>query len=429
MTSHTNSKPLKLDQDGRNKNISEQGPEVQSKRLTEPQDGANSTPNETQDGLQIDASAQKQRKMPVEMSYFIDHCLNLLQVIPTLLEFTQYTTQIVSIINQFAKYQSTETVHQLTTQIFEKAMEDSDWLELYTKLNWEMIEGISSLIKQQDEPWVVGDALFHRLVEHEFHEALENYCKQSEDLDVESQLPLVRGPRFSDLRRGMMLTEMLMRQCTTAVVSKALATEHLDPRKLESAWTLFLIARSQFDIPKAQRHLETYFLIMKSLTKNLAWRCSGESIQIQPQASSLNSIGKMSASTKVQSTQKNRVDFRSHHTDARAWKDSTQAFFETKYINDNCFAKVPQEKRGSVVQYLTLHALLREEDADTWLLAALFAYAKLNGSCTPENFEIGFSEVARWVFGEKYIARFELAVHGAGLGENERERIFKLVRR
>ncbi|KAE9387525.1 ARM repeat-containing protein [Gymnopus androsaceus JB14] len=217
----------------------------------------------------------------------------------TLETFDSISDQIIEWANESEKEKDGRTLIQVLRLVFEKAIDDATWSEMYARLCRKMLEQISPKvqddgIKNADGKPIAGGHLFRKYLLNRCQEDFERdwvnkettaaaaATKASED-QAAKEIDLYydeyyAAQKATNKRRGLglikfigelfklqMLTERLMHEC----VKKLLGNVE-DPEEEDIEWLCELLTTvgQMLDTTKARAHMDVYFGRMKELTKS-----------------------------------------------------------------------------------------------------------------------------------------------------------------
>ncbi|EDQ99892.1 uncharacterized protein LACBIDRAFT_147303, partial [Laccaria bicolor S238N-H82] len=200
----------------------------------------------------------------------------------TMQKFDSISDQVIAWANKSEKEKDGRTLVQVIRLVFEKAIDEAIWSEMYARLWRKMMEQISS------KP-IAGGQLFRKYMlnrcQKDFErasrdEAAKAVIRQSKEGGTE-KVALYSDEYYAAQkakRQGLglikfigeffklqMLTERIMHECVKKLLGNV---ENPEEEEIESLCTLLTTVGASFDTPRARAHMEVYFSRMKELSKN-----------------------------------------------------------------------------------------------------------------------------------------------------------------
>jgi translation initiation factor 4G len=225
----------------------------------------------------------------------------------TMERFDSISDQIIAWANKSEKERDGRTLIQVIKLVFERAIDETTYSEMYARLCRKMMEQISpkvqddSIKNSKGNPFAGGN-LFRKYLLNRCQEDFERgwvaqeataaaaASKATADQTVEKTKEKTKSgeesERYSDeyyaaamaRRRGLglirfigelfklqMLTERIMHECIKKLLGNV---ENPEEEEIESLCMLLTTVGSLLDTPKARAHLDVYFSRMRELTKN-----------------------------------------------------------------------------------------------------------------------------------------------------------------
>ena len=240
------------------------------------------------------------RESPVVVDREVKALLNQL----TMERFDSISDQIIAWANKSEKEKDGQTLVLVIKLVFERAMDEEPFSEMYARLSRKMMEQISPKvqddgIKNSEGKPFAGGNLFRKHLLNRCQEDFERgwsakeaaaATKATADKAVEEANEKTKAGEESGLhsdeyyaaaqakRRGLglirfigelfkmqMLTERIMHDCVKKFLGNA---ENPKEEEIESLCKLLVTVGSLLDTPKARAHLDVYFSRMRELTKN-----------------------------------------------------------------------------------------------------------------------------------------------------------------
>ncbi|KIO20813.1 hypothetical protein M407DRAFT_81155 [Tulasnella calospora MUT 4182] len=225
----------------------------------------------------------------------------------TLENFDSVSNQIISWANKSENEKNGATMILVIKLVFEKAIDDEHWSEMYARLCRKMMEQISQNVQDDNsrnnlgEP-IVGGHLFRRYLLNMCQEHFERGWSQKESAQAAAALKaaddktaedafkangenggpvlysdeyyaLLRAKRqglglvrfIGELFKLQMLTERIMHECIKKLLSKI---DNPEEEEIESLCRLLTTVGQALDTPKAKGHMDIYFGRMQMLADN-----------------------------------------------------------------------------------------------------------------------------------------------------------------
>ena len=224
----------------------------------------------------------------------------------TMERFDSISDQIIAWENKSEKEKDGRTVIQVIKLVFEKAVVEARYSEMYARLCRKMIEQISPKvqndeIKNSEGKPLAGGELFSRYFLGRCQEDFEcvwvakdatttTATKETAEKAVKEANEKTKGGEKSELysdeyhaaakakhrRLGLirfigelfklqMLTERIVHKCIKKLLGNV---EHPEEEKIESLCKLLITVGGLLDTPKARVHLDVYFACLRELAKN-----------------------------------------------------------------------------------------------------------------------------------------------------------------
>ncbi|KAK0195866.1 hypothetical protein F5146DRAFT_308587 [Armillaria mellea] len=222
--------------------------------------------------------------------------------------FDSISDQIIAWANKSEKEKDGRTLIQVIRLVFEKAIDEAMWSEMYARLCRKMMEQISPKVQDDDikdaegTP-IAGGQLFRKYLLNRCQEDFERgwmakeataAAADSKDIedqaskaaehkgDAEREMTLYSEEYYAaqkarsqglglikfigELFKLQMLTERTMHECVKKLLGNI---ENPEEEEIESLCVLLTAVGKLLDTPKAQAHMDVYFSRMKELTKSL----------------------------------------------------------------------------------------------------------------------------------------------------------------
>ncbi|KIO20808.1 hypothetical protein M407DRAFT_29563 [Tulasnella calospora MUT 4182] len=227
--------------------------------------------------------------------------------------FDSVSNQIINWANKSENENNGATLILVIKLVFEKAIDEAPWSEMYARLCRKMMEQISQNVQDDNirnnsgEP-IVGGHLFRKYLLNRCQEDFERGWSQKESAQAAAALkaaddkaaedaskangedggPVLYSEEYYALlkakRQGLglvrfigelfklqMLTERIMHECIKTLLSKI---DNPEEEEIESLCTLLMTVGQALDTPKAKGHMDIYFGRIRMLAEdsNLGWR-------------------------------------------------------------------------------------------------------------------------------------------------------------
>lgn len=208
----------------------------------------------------------------------------------TVENFDSISDQIIAWANESKNESDGRTLLQVARMVFEKAIDEDMWSEMYARLCGKMMDQINSKVQEDGIP---GARLFRRYLLNKCQDDFESGWKTKEAIakvssskaePEDNQSDKEKSTFFSDeyyaarkaKRQGLglikfigelfklqLLTERAMHEC----IKKFLANfDNLED--IETLCKLLLTVGAILDLLRAKTHMDVYFSRMKELTKS-----------------------------------------------------------------------------------------------------------------------------------------------------------------
>ncbi|PBK74052.1 ARM repeat-containing protein [Armillaria solidipes] len=227
----------------------------------------------------------------------------------TMKRFDSISDKIIAWANKSEKEKDSRTLIQVIRLVFENAIDQAMWSEMYARLCRKMMEQISPKvqgdgIKNNEGKPIAGGQLFRKYLLNRCHEDFERgwmakeatvaaaASKAIEDQaakaaaekkgDGEEEITLYSEEYYAaqkarrqslglikfigELFKVQMLTERIIHECVKKLLGNV---ENPEEEEIESLCTLLTTVGKLLDTTKARAHMDVYFSRMKELTKSL----------------------------------------------------------------------------------------------------------------------------------------------------------------
>lgn len=297
-----------------NEKPSQLGPDVFNTGSFSPLSSARAAPQQTQSlepisPLEMSANRwipmsirKKGRAVPKDSPVMVDRMVNALLNKLTMKHFDSISDQIIAWANKSEKETNGRTLIQVIRLVFERAMDEAAWSEMYARLCQKMMEQISPNVhddgvKSADGNPIVGGQLFRKYLLNRCQEDFERGWATNEAIAAaaaskvgedqaaktaaETEVTLYSDEYYaaqkakrqslglvkfiSELFKLSMITERIMHECVKKLLVNV---DNPIEEIIESLCQLLTTAGALLDTPKARRHMDAYFSRMKELTKH-----------------------------------------------------------------------------------------------------------------------------------------------------------------
>ncbi|KAG1903395.1 armadillo-type protein [Suillus fuscotomentosus] len=210
----------------------------------------------------------------VDSSELVDRKVKALLNKLTMEKFEMISDQIIHWANKSVNEKDGRTLIQVIRLVFEKAIDEAAWSEMYARLCRKMMEEISPEVqddgvKNTEGKPIRGGHLFRKYLLNRCQEDFEHgwFAKDATTADFERAkrqgLNLITF--IGELFKVRMLTERIMHNCVMKLLGNI---ENPEEEKIESLCQLLKTVGQLLDTPKARAHMDIYFMRMKELWKN-----------------------------------------------------------------------------------------------------------------------------------------------------------------
>ncbi|EDQ98129.1 uncharacterized protein LACBIDRAFT_242355 [Laccaria bicolor S238N-H82] len=240
---------------------------------------------------------------------FVDRKVKALLNKLTMQKFDSISDQVIAWANKSEKEKDGRTLIQVIRLVFEKAIDEAIWSEMYARLCRKMMEQISFKvqddgIKATDGKPITGGQLFRKYmlnrcqenfergwvakeataaaaaVKASRDEAAKAVSRQSKEGGTEKVAPYSdeyyaaqKAKRqglglikfIGELFKLQMLTERIMHECIKKLLGNV---ENPEEEEIESLRTLLTTVGASLDTPRARAYMDVYFSRMKELSKS-----------------------------------------------------------------------------------------------------------------------------------------------------------------
>ena len=179
--------------------------------------------------------------------------------------------------NESEKEKDGKTLFQVVHLVFEKAIDDPTWSEMYARLCRKMMEQISPKVQDDGIKNLEGNSIAGG---HLCRKYLLNMCQEEFErgwVNIEATAGAA-DECYATKRRGLgvikfmgelfklqMLTERIMHECVKRLFGNVKNSEKED---MEAICTLLTTVGQMLDTNKARAHMDVYFSRMKELMKS-----------------------------------------------------------------------------------------------------------------------------------------------------------------
>ncbi|KAG2104022.1 armadillo-type protein [Suillus discolor] len=222
----------------------------------------------------VPASTARKGQSDVDSPELVDRKVKALLNKLTMEKFEMISDQIIHWANKSVNEKDGRTLIQVIRLIFEKAIDEAAWSEMYARLCRKMMEEISPEVqddgvKNMEGKPIRGGHLFRKYLLNRCQEDFEHgwFAKDATTADFERAkrqgLNLITF--IGELFKVRMLTERIMHNCVMKLLGNI---ENPEEEKIESLCQLLKTVGQLLDTPKARAHMDIYFMRMKELWKN-----------------------------------------------------------------------------------------------------------------------------------------------------------------
>ncbi|PBK86891.1 ARM repeat-containing protein [Armillaria gallica] len=226
----------------------------------------------------------------------------------TMEKFDSISDQIIAWANKSEKEKDSRTLVQVIRLVFESAVDQATWSEMYARLCRKMMEQISpkvqdDSIKNAEGKPIAGGQLFRKYLLNRCQEDFEQGWATKEAIAavtafkaIQDQAPEATAEKEGDGKEGIvlysneyyamqkakrqglglikfigelfklqMLTERIMHECVKKLLGNV---ENPEEEEIESLCKLLTTVGQFLDTSKARAHMDVYFSRMKGFTKN-----------------------------------------------------------------------------------------------------------------------------------------------------------------
>ncbi|KAG1830163.1 hypothetical protein EV424DRAFT_316381 [Suillus variegatus] len=222
----------------------------------------------------VPTSTARNGQPDVDSSELVDRKVKALLNKLTMEKFEMISDQIIHWANKSVNENDGRTLIQVIRLVFEKAIDEAAWSEMYARLCRKMMEEISPEVqddgvKNMEGKPIRGGHLFRRYLLNRCQEDFEHgwFSKDASTADFERAkrqgLNLITF--IGELFKVRMLTERIMHNCVIKLLGNI---ENPEEEKIESLCQLLKTVGQLLDTPTARAHMDIYFMRMKELWKN-----------------------------------------------------------------------------------------------------------------------------------------------------------------
>ncbi|KAF9031266.1 ARM repeat-containing protein [Hymenopellis radicata] len=206
----------------------------------------------------------------------------------TMENFDSISDQIIAWANKSENEKDGRTLVQVIRLVFEKAIDEAAWSEMYARLCRKMLEQISTRvqddgIKGQGGAPITGGHLFRKYLLNRCQEDFERgwVAKETtaagkavqDEADIEVYYAAQQAKRqglglikfMGELFKLYMLTERIMHECVKKLLGNV---DNPVEEEIESLCTLLATVGEMLDTQKARAHMDVYFSRMKELRRS-----------------------------------------------------------------------------------------------------------------------------------------------------------------
>ena len=211
----------------------------------------------------------------------------------TMEKFDSISDQIIAWANKSENEKDGRTLVQVIRLVFDKAIDEAAWNEMYARLCRKMMETISPEVQDdgirnaEGKP-IAGGQLFRKYLLNRCQEDFERgwFAKETtakaingkkgneSELYSEEYYAAQKAKRqgvglikfIGELFKLQMLTERIMHECVKKLLGNV---ENPEEEEIESLCQLLKTVGRLLDVPKARAHMDVYFTRMKELGKSI----------------------------------------------------------------------------------------------------------------------------------------------------------------
>ncbi|KAG2366186.1 armadillo-type protein [Suillus spraguei] len=254
----------------------------------------------------VPTSTTHKAQPDVNSSELVDRKVNALLNKLTMEKFETISDQIIHWVNKGVNEKDGRTLIQVIRLVFDKAIDEATWSEMYARLCRKMMEEISPEVQDEgvkdiEGKPIRGGHLFRKYLLTRCQENFERgwFTKdattecvtakppdnQATDADHEKRCTLDAGFDFNQYHAGQkvkrqglnlitfigelfkvrMLTERIMHECVKKLLRNI---ESPEEEEIEGLCQLLKTVGQLLDTPKAHAHMDVYFTRMKELSKS-----------------------------------------------------------------------------------------------------------------------------------------------------------------
>jgi translation initiation factor 4G len=225
----------------------------------------------------LEASANRwTRKSPVDGEQKVERKVRALLNKLTIEKFDSISDQIIEWANKSEAEEDGRTLIQITRLIFESAVCEAAWSEMYARLCRKMMDGISpnvrdDRVRHANGKPITGAQLFRKYLLNHYQEAVETSGEVElySDEYYATQKAKRQGSHLiqsiGELYKLRMLTERIMHEWIKKLL---INVDNPGKDKIESLCRLLTTVGKLLDGPKARVHMDAYFAKVKELWKS-----------------------------------------------------------------------------------------------------------------------------------------------------------------
>ncbi|KAG1802922.1 uncharacterized protein HD556DRAFT_1437982 [Suillus plorans] len=221
----------------------------------------------------VPTSTARKGQPDVDSSGLVDRKVKALLNKLTMENFETISDQIIHWANKSVNEKDGRTLIQVIRLVFEKAIDEAAWGEMYARLCRKMMEEISPEVqddgvKNMEGKPIRGGHLLRKYLLNRCQEDFEHgwFAKDATTADFERAkrqgLNLITF--IGELFKVRILTERIMHKCVIKLLGNI---ENPKEEKIESLCQLLKTVGQLLDAPKARAHMDIYFMRMKELWK------------------------------------------------------------------------------------------------------------------------------------------------------------------